>query len=209
MKKIPTLFKREFLEDHKIITYNEVTPGMEWVLEGEGVATVKIDGACCAFINGDFYKRFDAKPGRKIPEGAIPCCDPDKITGHWPHWVKVDENNPSDKHFLGALRYAISNNSAPVQDAIVRSLRENTVITFEAVGLHFNSNPYGIDYDTLIPHGIKLADYCERSFEGINNYLTDHIVEGIVFWKDGEPQCKIRRKDFGIEWPIKVERDGK
>jgi hypothetical protein len=24
-----------------------------------------------------------------------------------------------------------------------------------------------------------------------------------MFWKDGEPKCKIRRRDFGFDWPIK------
>ena len=71
MKKIPTLFKREF-EGHNIVNIlPEVTEGMEWVLNGEGTATVKIDGACCAIINGEFYKRYDAKKGKSVPEGAI------------------------------------------------------------------------------------------------------------------------------------------
>ena len=73
MKKIPTLFEREF-ENHKVISISDkVTPGMEWVLDGEGVATVKYDGTCCAIIDGVFYKRYDAKRGKKPPEGAIPC----------------------------------------------------------------------------------------------------------------------------------------
>ena len=82
MKKIPTLFKREF-ENHSVVrTLPEVTEGMEWVLEGEGVATVKWDGSCCAIIGGVLYKRYDAKHSKRPPEGAIPCCDPDPITGH-------------------------------------------------------------------------------------------------------------------------------
>lgn len=32
MKKMPTLFKREFTPDHKVIIHNEVTPGCDWVL---------------------------------------------------------------------------------------------------------------------------------------------------------------------------------
>ncbi len=28
----------------------------------------------------------------------------------------------------------------------------------------------------------------------------EHYIEGIVFWKDGEPRCKIKRSDFGLEW---------
>lgn len=78
---------------------------MEWVLEGEGIATVKYDGACCAVINGEFYKRYDCKKGKVPPEGFIPCCEPDKITGHWPGWVKVNENNPSDKWFIEAYNF--------------------------------------------------------------------------------------------------------
>lgn len=55
MKKIPTLFKREY-ENHKVVGIEPiVTPGMEWVLAGDGTATVKIDGACCAIINNVFY----------------------------------------------------------------------------------------------------------------------------------------------------------
>lgn len=26
------------------------------------------------------------------------------------------------------------------------------------------------------------------------------FAEGIVFWKDGQPQCKIKRSDFGFPW---------
>ncbi len=83
MKKIPTLFKREY-QNHKVVGISpELSdPSLQWVLDGEGDVTVKIDGACCAIINGVFYKRFDAKKGRKIPKGAIPCCDPDPVTGH-------------------------------------------------------------------------------------------------------------------------------
>ena len=52
MKKIPTLFERVFENHKKVGILPNVTPGMEWVLEGEGVATEKIDGSCCAIIDG-------------------------------------------------------------------------------------------------------------------------------------------------------------
>ena len=108
MKKIPTLFERVY-ENHKIVDIlPNVTKGMEWVLKGEGVATLKIDGSCCAIINGEFYKRYDAKGGKQIPEGAIKCQEePDPITGHLPCWVKVDENKPEDKWFMEAYKNAI------------------------------------------------------------------------------------------------------
>ena len=56
MKKIPTLFKKIDLENHKQVVSKEVNPGMELVLNGEGIATVKIDGSATAIINGVFIK---------------------------------------------------------------------------------------------------------------------------------------------------------
>ena len=184
MKKIPTLFEREY-KDHKVVGIKPVvTNGMEWVLNGKGEATIKIDGSCCAIIDGVFYKRYDAKKGKKPPKDAIPCCEPDPITGHHPHWVKVEPENPADKWFISAY-----NNLADKKDG-----------TYEAIGPHFQGNPYGLNVDILVPHGKSIVNI-ERTFEGIRNYLETHIIEGIVFWKDGEPKCKIKRSDFGFQWP--------
>lgn len=64
MKKIPTLFEKVY-ENHKIVdVFPKVTPGMKWVLQGEGVATVKIDSSCCTIINREFYKRYACKAWR-------------------------------------------------------------------------------------------------------------------------------------------------
>ena len=198
MKKIPTLFRREFQDHHVISISRDVTPGLEWVLAGEGVATEKIDGACCAIIDGVFYKRYDAKKDKhgnmKLPPaGAIPCDDPDPVTGHWPHWVKVVENSPADRWFLDAY-----------QDARSRE-GELPNATYEAIGPHFQSNPYALTQDTLVQHGTIEIELPDRSFEGIREYLRTHAIEGIVFWKDGAPQCKIKRKDFGLKWPCNNE----
>ena len=186
MKKIPTLFERQFANHRVIGITDKVTPGMEWVLDGEGVATVKWDGSCCASINGCFCKRYDAKKGKKPPEGAIPCCDPDPITGHHPHWVEIDPNNPSDKWFVEAFYNT-------------KSVGMNG--TYEAIGPHFQGNPHRLQYDYLMPHGVHELEV-PRTFEGIKEFLRDHEIEGIVFWKDGEPQCKIKRTDFGFDWNV-------
>lgn len=189
MKKIPTLFERSY-ENHKVVGITEnVTPGCEWVLNGDGVATVKVDGSCCAVINGEFYKRYDAKKGKKPPVGAIPCCDPDPTTGHWPHWVKVDANNPADKHFVDAYENSL---------AIGETVMPNG--TYEAIGPGFQGNPYGLVQNYIVPHG-EIIINPRRTFNGIRDYLFLHNIEGIVFWKDGEPKCKIKRSDFGFKWP--------
>ena len=183
MKKIPTLFAREFA-NHKVVAIrDEITPGCEDAFL-HGIATLKVDGACCAIINGELYKRYDAKNGKKPPAGAIPCSDPDPVTGHWPHWVKADPHNPNDKWFIKAM----GNN---VKDG-----------TYEACGEHFNSNPYGLKGDLCMLHGETQLDV-ERTFEGVRAYLEVHTIEGIVFWLNGEPVCKIKRTDFGFPWPVR------
>lgn len=190
MKKIPTLFARIY-ENHKIVEIkDEITPGCEEAFKN-GLATVKVDGACCAIIDGKFYKRYDAKKGKRPPVGAIPCCNPDPVTGHWPHWVKVDENNPSDKWFYDALINTEIQNYGPLENG-----------TYEAIGPHFQGNPYDLSDDILIKHGTNIVDV-KRDFESISLWLNEHAVEGLVFWLDGEPVCKIKRRDFGYEWPVK------
>lgn len=192
MKKIPTLFEREFDERGKLKRVLETPkPGFEWVFDGEGVATEKVDGACCAIIGGKFYKRFDAKEGRKIPDGAIPCMPMrDPYTGHWPHWLPVDFERGGDKWFVAAYK----NSPWITEDG-----------TYEAVGPHFQNNPYGLDEDCLEKHGRIVIHDCPRTFEGIREYLRTHEIEGIVFWKDGKPMCKIKRSDFGFKWPVPLE----
>ena len=185
MKKIPTVFERIY-ENHKVVGITEnITPGCEEAFK-KGIATVKWDGSCTAIINGEFYKRYDAKKGKKPPVGAIPCQpEPDPITGHHPHWVKVDPDNPADKWFAEAYNNTIGK---PLADG-----------TYEALGVHFQGNPYGMNLDQLRRHGTDIIQV-RRTFEGVRLFLEQHEIEGIVFWLNGEPKCKIKRSDFGFPW---------
>lgn len=188
MKKIPTIFVRLFDNKHNKKITKEVTEGLEWVLEGDGIATLKIDGSCCAIINGQYYRRYDAKQGKNPPDGAIACCEPDPVTGHWPHWIKVSEKDVSSKWYIDAYN---NTNKETLIDG-----------TYEAIGPHFKDNPYRLDKDILVKHGEVVLDV-PRTFDGIKEYLESNNIEGIVFWKDGEPKCKIKRSDFGLLWPNK------
>ena len=192
MKKIPTLFERDFKNGKVVGITDKVYPGMEWVLEGKGEATVKWDGSCCAIIDGKFYRRYDAKKGRKPPEGAIPCCDPDPVTGHHPHWVLIDKDDPQNKWFVNAF----------VNTASVFPMMDGT---YEALGPAFNGNAHGLDENILRLHGMDFLRNCPRHFDGIMEYLSMNPIEGIVFWKDGEPKCKIKRSDFGFVWPVEIK----
>lgn len=192
MKKIPTLFQRRF-KGHKVVeVLPDPSPGLEYVLDGLNDSsiwpTIKIDGACCAIWGGELYRRYDAKAGRTVPEGAIPCGEPDPVTGHWPHWVKVSADRPEDKWF----REARANSIDDLPDG-----------TYEAVGLHFQGNPYGLWGDSLVPHGtIKLGFTEPICFDLIKQVLATMAVEGLVFWNEAGPICKIKRSDFGLKWPV-------
>ena len=187
MKKIPSLFIREF-EGHNVKNITEqVTPGCEWVINGEGIATEKYDGTCCLIQDKKLYKRYDAKQGKQPPEGAIPCQpEPDPITTHWPHWVLVSENKPDDKWFIEAWN---------------KLDKENLVNgTYELCGPHFQTNPYDLEYDAFYKHGDKVLENVPRTFKGIKNYLENHYIEGIVFHRENGEMCKIKRTDFGFIW---------
>ena len=193
MKKIPTLFIREYDENHRIVNITKEFTN-EQCKEAflNGVPTVKYDGSCCAIIDGVFYKRYDAKKGKPVPEGAIKCQDePDEVTGHFPCWVKVDAVDSSNKWFMAAFNNYVNLFGFPKDG------------TYEAVGKHFQGNPYGRDYDILERHGSFVIDLKDRTFEGVKSFLKNRRWEGLVFWLNGEPVCKIKRSDFGMEWPIK------
>ena len=106
-----------------------------------------------------------------------------------PCWVKCDRDNPADKWFWEAYDNFIRIHEYKPDNG-----------TFEAVGVHFQGNPYNMEIDQLLPHGNLIITRMERTYEGIKKYLVKNYIEGIVFWKDGEPRCKIKRSDFGYEW---------
>jgi len=185
MKKIPSLFKRDY--DGTRLVYDEVVPGCEWVVEGEGQATVKHDGTACMVRDGALYKRYDRKRKRgklkPAPDGWIPCEDaPNEHTGHWPGWVPVG-GGPEDKWFRAA--------PMPSEDG-----------TYELVGPKVQGNPYGLDEHALWKHGGIECSSCPRDYAGIRQWLKDHpVIEGIV-WHHGDGRmCKIKRRDFGLTWP--------
>ena len=128
MKKTPIVFAMDY-EKERVTPH--VRPGQEWVLAGEGIATIKFDGQACLWQDGKLWKRFDRKlnkaaqrrldqgqvldPGqedlfRTAPEGFVPCePSPDPVTFHWPGWVRRSQGStPRRKTFplLAPMRRA-------------------------------------------------------------------------------------------------------
>lgn len=215
MKKIISLFKRNY--DGDGLVYDEVVPGAEWVIQGEGTATEKFDGTACMIRGGLLFKRYDRKATRKarqqhiagepysekemkvVPKEWEPCePEPDPVTGHWPGWVPVS-NGPDDQWHRGGKenvsRYYLLDG------------------TYELVGPKVQGNPYELEEHQLWRHGFlrTRAFYKDppRTFDGLKKWLFEIPVEGIVWHHDDGRMVKIKRRDFGIEWPVKEVQDDK
>lgn len=222
MKKIPSLFVRDYenvITDYEPISVStmpdgshsmmaqitgskkgrflatdHLTPGCEWVIAGEGIATRKWDGTAVLIEGATMYKRFDAKQGKVPPPNFKPCQDPDLITGHWPGWVPVNPNDPADKWICEAYI-----NSAK------QSILDNS--TYEAVGPKINGNKHDLKRHMLCRHGAYIYESLsaelrpERTFEGLKQYLEmEPYSEGVVFHHPDGRMCKIKRSDFGLKW---------
>lgn len=183
MKKMSTLFIKNS-ENLGLVVEGEFDKDNLWVFD-EGVkATRKFDGTACAIINGELYKRYDAKKGRKAPDGAIPCCEADLITGHHPHWVKCDKNNPSDKYHFKAYN-----------NMDIELLADGT---YELCGPKVQKDAEGCGIHILIEHG-GIAFNIYEVLTNPKEFMRDKNIEGIVFHHPDGRMCKIRKKDFGMK----------
>jgi hypothetical protein len=184
MKKIISLYQRNYNGDR--LVKDELIPGAEWVIAGEGVATQKFDGTCCMVRDGQLYKRYDAKVGKQPPEGFEPAQpDPDPVTGHWPGWILIG-NSPEDKYH---------------NEAWVNELRFDKLLdgTYELCGPKVNGNPEGHSVHVLLRHGSKVLADCPRDFEGVKAYLSMRDIEGVVWHHPDGRMVKIKGRDFGIK----------
>lgn len=191
MKKIPCLFRRDFSDQGKPILLREVTPGCEWVTQGEGVATRKWDGTACLVRGGKLFKRYDAKVNRKTGERPTPpagweACDPepDPITGHWTGWVPVGDEPESKWHREAASKIWPDG-------------------TYELVGPKVNGNPENFTLHVLVPHGETQYPDAPRDFDGLRAWFEGRDIEGLVFHRGNGQMAKIRLADFGLRRPAK------
>lgn len=179
MKKIISLFQRDYGSGERLVR-NEIVPGAEWVVAGEGVATRKWDGTCCMMRHGLLFKRYDAKHGKTPPEGFLSAQDPDPKTGHWPGWLAV-RNAPEDWMHNKAVRICLPDG------------------TYELVGPKINGNPDGFADYYLMPHGLVTLPHAPRDFDGLKAFLSMTDIEGIVWHHPDGRMVKIKGKDFGIQ----------
>lgn len=192
---MPCLFVREFHGRDSFTITEQVTPGCEWVLAGEGSASRKRDGTACLAkmteLGMKLFKRYDAKKDRKTgeyktpPVGAFPCGEPDPVTGHWPHWAPLVDTDYW--HWEAYNRH-------------VEELVDG--VTYELCGPKLQGNPEGFDRHVLIRHGEEVYPSPPRTFHELRTSLEHFPAEGIVFAHPDGRYTKIRRSDFGFAWPV-------
>lgn len=180
MKKIISLYQRNYDGDR--LVRNEVVPGAEWVLAGEGRATRKWDGTCCLVEGGKLFARYEVKQGKTPPPDFIPATDVDDNTGKQQGWVPVGDGPEWSWHREGFWE------SADFGDG-----------TYELVGPKVQGNPEGFPKHKLIPHGMCVLPDAPRDFADLRDYLAANDIEGIVWHHPDGRMVKIKKKDFGFK----------
>ena len=177
MQKIPTMFVRDESQHGHPVT-NQIKPECQWVLDGAGVATAKFDGTNVKIEARQLLKRQKPASGDYDDASYIPC----------------ERANPADKWAFEAF------------DA----LTEQADGIYELCGPKVQGNPHRRESHILIPvvppgpvvKGIDVRP-ADLSFDGLRHWLRNSEGEGIVFHHPDGRLAKIKRRDFGLEWPIK------
>lgn len=187
MQKIISLFQRNYDGDR--LVRDEVVPGAEWVLAGEGVATRKWDGICVLIEGGTMWKRYEAKKGKTPPPGFVAANDIDPNTGKQQGWLPVGDG-PEDRWHREAL---LNDDAEPIdyEDG-----------TYELVGPKVQGNPERFDSHQLIRHGAQVLPTAPRTFDALREFLSSAhpiSIEGIVWHHRDGRMVKIKAKDFGFK----------
>ncbi|MEU1122847.1 DUF5565 family protein [Streptomyces sp. NPDC005899] len=184
MKKIPTLFLRDF-DARPAYVIPEVDPRCRWVIDGEGTATRKYDGTCVRLDRtGRWWARREVKPGKPTPPD-YETIGSDPVTGKTVGWEPVARTAFAKFH-----AEALANSGADEPG------------TYELLGPKINGNPDGFAVHVLMPHGWSTPsvrqDYATapRDYTGLRRWLHARPYEGIVWHHDDGRMAKLKARDF-------------
>lgn len=184
MKKIPTLFERDWNGDRSRVV-EQVHAGCEWVIMGEGNATRKIDGTSCLIRGGKLYRRRELKKGEPQPP-LFELADHDEETGKTVGWMPVEPSNPSDKYHAEA--FGDGNGLANGTYELVGPKVQGGIEKFPKYLLISHNDPELV-YDEPTP----------RTFDGLKSWLGGRDIEGLVFHHSDGRMAKIKLRDFGLK----------
>ncbi len=196
MKKIPTLYVRDFTDpSNGRYVAEEVTPGCEWVLDGEGTPTRKYDGTCMMFDGNRWWARREVKAGKTPPPNFVPV-ETDGTTGKTVGWEPV-EQSAFAKHHMQAL----------ADEEVVGDWPDPWPVpggSYELIGPRVNGNPEQVGKHILVRHGYmssidaEVATTAGRQFADLELFFAAHPTwEGIVWHHPDGRLAKIKARDLG------------
>lgn len=183
MEKIPTLFDRG--PDFKVV--DKVRAGCEWVFDGEGAATEKLDGTNVRLTvrSGEIVRVEKRRNPSKLQKKK-------GIVDGW--YVDADAFSPEDRW--------------------IHEAAENTDVSgwpdeehsCEALGPRIQGNPLNLERHVCVPFDMEIPEYelGRRSFSVLKDLLVNlesrfapgTLAEGVVFHHPDGRRAKIKRKDF-------------
>lgn len=181
MRKIPTVFVRDETQRGWPVTA-VVKPECQWVLDGEGVMTWKLDGHNVKIDAGVLLKRQRPWTG-EYDELSYVACDRANPEDRWA-FVAFDQHGTQEDGIYELVGPKVQGNPhgfpahslirvLPVDPALVRAPSDGgTPRTFESLKLSLQISPY----------------------------------EGFVFHHPDGRLAKLKRRDFGFSWPVKNRR---
>ena len=183
MKKIPTVFLRDFTDPRHPVLTDHHNSDCAWVFAGEGVATQKYDGTCCRWDGKEWWTRREVKPGKPRPPGYVEV-SADPTTGKLIGWEPVMQSG-----FAKMLA-----------EALINEPGRYPIGTFELVGPKINGNPECATGHKLILHeDAKRLDVSDLTFEGIRATVLRYAelgIEGIVWHHPDGRMAKIKARDL-------------
>lgn len=183
MDKIPTLFDRG--PDFKVI--DQVRAGCEWVFQGEGAATEKLDGTNIRLTirSGEIVRVEKRRNPNKVQKKK-------GIVDGW--YVDADAYSPEDRWIHEAA------GNTDVSDW------PDGEHSCEALGPRIQGNPLNLDRHLCVPFDLQIPEYDlgKRDYAELKNLLADlesrfspgALAEGVVFHHPDGRRAKIKRKDF-------------
>jgi hypothetical protein len=186
VKKIPTLFKRD--PENMAHVLDEITPGCEWVIAGEGAPTRKYDGTCVMFDGSKWWARREVKKGKNPPPHFVQA-DFDDATGKTVGWEPVEQSSFANFH-IQALHAATD---------FYHDWEQGT---YELVGPKVNGNPEKRDGHCLVCHADaeQLEPPANYDLWTLSQWLLalheKDGAEGVVWHHPDGRMAKLKAKDF-------------
>lgn len=202
MRKIPTLFRRD--PDNPALITRDVHPDCQWVLDGEGTPTRKLDGTCVGYfpavrgevrvhggigsgevhdsgdVTGVWFARREVKANQSAPDGFI-VEQEDPVTGKAVGWVPIEQSS-FHRYFVEALpRIGCSPYFG----------------TYELCGPKVNGNPEKLAVHHLFRHvDIERLKSVPRDFDGLIEWLLSACNwEGAVWHHPDGRMAKLKVRD--------------